>query len=180
MENNVPKKTILLHCCCAPCASSCIERLQNAGREVILFFSNSNISPYEEYEKRLDAMRRLAEICRVRLIEDGYMHDAWRTAATGYESEPERGRRCVLCFNFSLGRTAAMAEKLGGIPFTTSLTVSPHKNSELIFQTGRHYSGFEEHNFKKQDGFKRSRELTGQYGLYSQNYCGCEFSMRQA
>ncbi len=112
------------------------------------------------------------------LIVDEYCHNEWRNAVTGFENEPEKGRRCPLCFGFSLARTAVKAAELGDIGFATTLTVSPHKNSKVIFEVGGRYGNFELFDFKKQDGFKRSRELTRELGLYSQNYCGCEFSIR--
>lgn len=171
-------KKILLHCCCAPCASSCIERLQQEGyEEVILFFSNCNIAPKAEYDLRLAALRQLAEICHLTCLEDGYDHEAWRRHIAGFENEPERGARCPRCFDFSFARASAKARELG-IPFTSSLTVSPHKNSKLLFEVGSRYDNYEPHDFKKKDGFKRSRELVKLYGLYSQSYCGCEFSLR--
>ena len=169
---------ILLHCCCAVCASSCIERLTRENRRVTLFFSNSNIAPREEYDRRLDAMRKLAGITGLELIVDDYRHDAWREAVAGLENEPERGRRCPECFRFSLTRTAERARELGIAHFTTSLTVSPLKDSRTIFAVGSAFAGFEAIDFKKRDGYLRSGILAREYGLYRQKYCGCEFSFR--
>lgn len=169
---------ILLHCCCAPCAVGCVERLLENGRSVTLFFSNSNIAPADEYERRLASVRRLALLYDLRLIVDVYDHASWRAAVRGTEDEPERGRRCSLCFAYALTRAAAAAERYGIGGFTTSLTVSPRKDSRAIFDAGRRFPLFEEHDFKKNDGYRRSTELSGKYRFYRQNYCGCEFSLR--
>lgn len=173
------EKQILLHCCCAVCGSGCIERLQEAGWQVLLFFANSNIAPETEYLRRLDAMRQLAEITGLTLLEDHYDHAAWLNAVSGLENEPEKGARCPVCFGFSLERAARKAAELGIRHFTTSLTVSPLKNSRVIFQTGSRFPGFEAIDFKKKDGYLRSCRLAAEYGLYRQNYCGCEFSRRE-
>lgn len=169
--------SILLHCCCAPCAVGCVERLRGMGYDkIVLFYSNSNIAPFEEYVRRLESMRRLAKIAELPLIEDVYDHTAWQNAIAGFESEPERGARCPLCFGFSLGRAAARCAELGLGAFTTSLSVSPHKNSQTLFAAGGKFPGFTAIDFKKRDGFRRSRELARQYGFYLQTSCGCEFS----
>lgn len=169
---------ILLHVCCAPCAVGCVERLREEGRCPVLFFANSNLATALEFERRLDSVRRLAEAAGLPLLVDGYRHDDWRAAVAGFEAEPEGGRRCRACFDFSLRRTAAQAAELGIDAFTTSLTVSPHKNSAQIFDVGAAHPGFVACDFKKRDGFKRSRELAKQYGFYFQDFCGCEYSKR--
>ncbi len=170
---------LLLHVCCAPCASSCVERLLAEGRKVRLFFSNSNLSDEAEYGRRLESVRRLAEIMRTDLIEDPYDHGAWRASLSallaGYESCPEGGVRCRFCFSYSLGRAAEYARE-NSMGFSTSLTVSPHKNSALIFDVASRWSFFEPIDFKKKNGFRRSVELSGIHGFYRQKFCGCEFS----
>ena len=173
---------LLLHCCCGPCASACVERLLEEKREVILFYSNSNILSGEEFGKRLECVRFLAERFSLPLIVDPYDHAAWLRHVgllPGYENEKERGARCALCFEYSLGRAAGYAEEKG-FAFATSLTVSPHKNSRLIFSIGEKYPHFECWDFKKKDGFKRSILLSKEYGFYRQAFCGCEFSFRPA
>ena len=173
-------KDILLHVCCAPCASACVERLLEAERTPVLFFSNSNIFTEEEFEKRLECVHRLAEIHKLELIVDPYDHEAWLETVSALEnpaSEPEGGRCCTLCFAWNLGRAAAKAQERN-LNFTTSLTVSPHKNSHMIFETGGSFHGFEPWDFKKKDGFKRSIELSRLYGFYRQKFCGCEYSLR--
>jgi len=172
------EKTILLHVCCAPCATSPIERLQALGYRVIMFFSNSNISPESEHAVRLEAARRLSAILDLELIEDSYDHAAWRSSVRGLELEPERGKRCLKCFEFSLTRTAQAARKLGIPEFSTTLTVSRHKSSREIFTIGESLEGFVPMDFKKQNGFTRSIELSRLHALYRQSYCGCEFSLR--
>ena len=174
----VPKK-ILLHSCCAPCASACLERLVDMGYEVTLFFSNSNIFPREEYEKRLASMRDLANSFQVPLHLDAWDHSSWRASVAGLEEEPEKGRRCLKCFEFSFRRAQFMAEKLNIPAFTSTLSISPHKPSPTIFEVGSRFPGFQAMDFKKKNGFQRSMELSREYSLYRQGYCGCEFSMKR-
>lgn len=173
-------KKILVHTCCAPCAAPSGERLMLHGYQVTLYFSNSNIFPQEEYEKRLFYARKLAQIWHVAMEEDTYDHHAWLQTISGLENEPEKGKRCVKCFDFSLARTAQMAERLGIPAFTTTLTLSPHKISKIIFTLGEKYPGYMPFDFKKEDGFLKSVQLSKKYDLYRQAYCGCEFSMRNA
>lgn len=170
--------TIILHVCCAVCAAACVERLRAEGEEPLLFFSNSNIAPKEEYDKRRKAARTLAEVRDLELVEDIYDHRAWLEAVKGYENEPEKGRRCPHCFDFSFARTAAFARERGIPAFTSTLTVSPHKSGRVIAETGGKYPEFRFYDFKKKDGFKRSQILSRELGLYHQHYCGCEFSLR--
>jgi predicted adenine nucleotide alpha hydrolase (AANH) superfamily ATPase len=172
------KEKILLHVCCAPCATACIERLLEHGRDVSLYYSNSNINSQEEFEKRLSYVEQVAGIFDVPLFVDTYTHADWLSHVRGLESEPEKGLRCVKCFNWSLSRTAQKANELNITNFATTLTVSPHKISRIIFEQGNRLPGFEEWDFKKKEGFKRSKELSIQFDLYRQNYCGCEFSIR--
>jgi len=173
-------KRIVLHTCCAVCAAACAERLREAGREPLLFFSNSNIFPREEYTRRLAAAKKLAVLRDLELAVDDYDHTAWREAVRGLEEEPEKGRRCARCFDYSFRRTAEFAERRGIDAFTSTLSVSPHKISRMIFAAGAKYPAFREYDFKKKDGFRRSQELSRQLDLYHQDYCGCEFSLREA
>ncbi|MDX9781263.1 MAG: epoxyqueuosine reductase QueH [bacterium] len=170
--------TIILHVCCAVCAAACAERLRSEGEEPLLFFSNSNIAPKAEYDKRLEAARTLASAWDLELVEDIYDHQAWLEAVKGYENEPEKGRRCPVCFDFSFARTAAFARERGISAFTSTLTVSPHKISRMVFAAGGKYPEFRNYDFKKKDGFKRCVILSRELGLYHQHYCGCEFSLR--
>ena len=172
---------VLLHTCCAPCTTHCIEVLRKLEHEPTLFYSNANIYPPEEHEKRLQEVVKLAEICDVPLLIDNTDHNDWiEKAAKGFEQEPEKGARCERCFGFSLQRTYNRMIEEGLDAFTTTLTVSPHKISQIIASVGKGISEecYLDINFKKQDGFKRSLELSDEYKLYRQSYCGCEFSMR--
>lgn len=173
-------KRILLHVCCAPCASAAVRRLQDEGLEVVLFYSNSNIAPADEYLKRLEAVRRLSRLYDLELHVDAYQHADWLNTVRGLEVEPEKGRRCQKCFRFSLARACDKAAELGLEAFATSLTISPHKSSRVIFDLAGDLPGFVPYDFKKADGFRQSLILSRELGLYRQNYCGCEFSFRAA
>ena len=169
---------ILLHVCCAGCAEACIETLHAAGWSVALFFSNSNIDPPEEYQRRLKDFRRLCSTHGLQGIEDTYDHERWRAAIAGLEQEPERGQRCSSCFSYNLERTAQAMRDHGFDAFTTTLTVSPHKVSAQVFAAARAWPEFLAADFKKQDGFRRSVAASRRQGYYRQHYCGCEFSLR--
>jgi len=154
--------------------------LRERGHAVTLFFSNANIAPEAEYQRRLDAVHTLADRLALPLIVDATSHDDWLThVAAGFEAEPERGARCGRCFRYSLSRTHRAMEAQGLDTFTTSLTISPHKPSPLIFEIGRSLdpSHFLAIDFKKNDGFLRSIQLATEMGLYRQTYCGCEFGL---
>ena len=168
-------KRLLLHVCCGPCATYPVETLR-LQFEITLFFSNSNISPDSEYHKRLQHARDLSDACHVPLVEDLRDHNAWLRHVAGMEEEPERGKRCEKCFDFSLRRTARYAGDHEFDLFTTTLTISPHKDSLQIFRVGEKLGPFLAVDLKKKDGFKRSLELSKKLGLYRQTYCGCEFS----
>jgi len=184
---------VLLHTCCGPCASACVPRLKELGHEVTMFFANSNISDEAEFEKRKRAAQTLAEADGVPLAAENYDHGEWlREVAAGYEDAPEKGARCARCFRYNLAKTAAYAAAHGFDAFTTSLTVSPHKVSEQVFEAGAEESekvkvkgegeqrtvSFLEENFKKQEGFKKSLARSEELGLYRQSWCGCEFSKK--
>ncbi|MDI6773912.1 MAG: epoxyqueuosine reductase QueH [Verrucomicrobiota bacterium] len=169
------RPTILLHVCCAPCATAPIERLR-AEFDVSLFFSNSNVWPPEEYDGRLAAARGLAARLGLPLTADAYDHTGWLAHIRGLEQEPEEGKRCEKCFEFNLARAAAHAREHGFGLFTTTLTVSPRKRSAVIFRIGKAQGPFLKYDFKKQGGFQRNAVLSRLYGLYRQDYCGCEFS----
>lgn len=167
---------ILLHVCCAPCAGASVERLQSMQYEVVLFFSNSNIYPKQEYNKRLQEVKRLADLQGLELKEDVYDHKAWLMHIRGLESAAEGGKRCEKCFEYNLARSARMADHLDIPAFTTTLTISPHKSSKTLFAIGNRLNKFVPIDFKKKDGFLHSLRLCKTYQLYRQTYCGCEFS----
>lgn len=168
----------MLHVCCGPCATSSVLRLLEDGWKPVLFFSNSNIYPYEEFEKRYNNLLPVAERFAVRVIKGEYDHEEWRKWVKGLEDEPEHGRRCSKCFRYNLLRAEEEAQREGIGSFTTTLTVSRFKKSAAIFHEGEDLGGFEKIDFKKNDGFALSCRLSKEMGLYRQNYCGCEFSLR--
>jgi len=173
-------KKLLIHICCAPDATIGIERLSTQW-ETEGLFSNSNIHPRDEYEKRLLAMETLALETGFTFSADAYEPEVWFDSVRGLEEEPEKGLRCEVCIRGRLRTTARLARDRGFDAFAAVLTVSPHKNAAMINQLGAEAG--EEYgveylptNLKKQDGFRRSVELTKQYGIYRQDYCGCEYS----
>lgn len=172
------KKKLLLHVCCGPCATHPVKMLRDEY-DITLFFANSNIYPQVEYEKRLSEAEKLANICEVPLKEEIYNHDEWLRWVAGLEKEPEGGERCKKCFEYNLGISAKYAINNNFDLFTTTLTVSPHKNSKIIFEIGEKVGPFLAVDLKKKDGYRKGVELSKIYGLYRQNYCGCEFSLAE-
>ncbi|MGD1821151.1 MAG: epoxyqueuosine reductase QueH [Pleomorphochaeta sp.] len=177
MEKN---KKILLHCCCGPCSTTCVDWLINEGYDVVLWFSNDNIYPEDEYNKRFIELEKVAKFHNLEVIKDNYNHKDWLEKVKGFEEEREGGSRCGLCFDYNLSLAAKKAKELNIEYFTTTLTVSRYKNSERIFKIGSNYDGFLEKNFKKKDGYAKSIKHSKNLGLYRQKYCGCEFSLRDA
>lgn len=171
-------KRILVHCCCAPCSTASIERLLSEGYAPVLFFSNSNIYPASEFDKRWDNMLIVADHYNLEVIREEQDHSSWLERVKGHEEEKEHGSRCAICFSYNLERAERKAKELGIKHFCTTLTVSRFKNSQVIFNCGSSFEGFTEIDFKKKDGFSRSVQLAKQLGLYRQDYCGCEFSLR--
>lgn len=183
-KNQVPR--ILLHSCCAPCSSYVIEYLSKYCELTILYY-NPNISPQEEYEKRkMEQQRFLEEFPTthpVHMIDCDYENEVYEQVIQGLEQEPERGRRCTLCFRLRLEKTAKIAKENHFDYFGTTLTVSPYKNSDVINEIGLSIEKEQEipflvADFKKQNGYKRSIELSKDYHLYRQNYCGCQYSKK--
>lgn len=176
------KPRLLLHACCAPCSSYVLEYLSSIF-DITLFFANPNITPFKEYQKRLDELKRLVKEMKldIDIKEDNYNADEFYAIAKGLENAPEGGERCKKCYRLRLEKAAREA-KLGEYDyFTTTLSISPHKNAAWINEIGgeleNEYSvKFLPSDFKKKNGYKRSIELSKQYGLYRQNFCGCEFS----
>lgn len=171
---------IVLHACCGPCASACVPRLKADDKDVVLYFANSNIDTREEFEKRLNEAKKLAVVEGVRLEIEPYDHNEWLAeVAAGYENEPEKGARCARCFRYNLKKAAAFAAREGIGAYTTSLTVSPHKVSSVIFASAESSGAtFAPYDFKKKGGFLLSTKRAKELGLYRQAYCGCEFSKR--
>lgn len=176
------KHRLLLQICCAGCGIYAAQELRKKYR-VILFFYNPNIYPKEEYDKRLAETKKIAKQFKLKLVEEGYAHENWLKEARGLEIEPEGGQRCLKCYRNRLEKTALEAKKVGVTYFTTTLTLSPHKDSEAINKIGQEVG--KEHDliyvaeyFDKNDCYQKSCELSKKYNLYRQNYCGCEFSVK--
>lgn len=176
----IMKGKILVHCCCGPCSTLCLRRLIESGWEPVICYGNSNIWPKEENDRRYGELLKVAQFYNLEVHRVEYDHQAWLDAVRGLEGEPEGGRRCEKCFEFNMAEAAKEAKALGIGHFTTTLTVSRYKNSALIFKVGRCHEGFEEIDFKKQNGYAESIRMSKELGLYRQQYCGCEFSLASA
>ena len=172
---------IVLHICCAICAAGVVERLTSEGHEVLGLFYNPNIHPQEEYERRLEAARKVAEKLDFPLEEGPYTPEEWLAETSSLKNEPEGGKRCEVCFRLRLEKTYLYLQNCGWDAFTTTLTISSHKSADVINRLGREVGGdrFLARDFKKKAGFQRATELAREWALYRQNYCGCLYSMRK-
>ncbi len=173
---------VLVHACCAICSAYPIDKLREMNYEPVLYFFNPNIFPAEEFERRLNELIRYADKKQVELIVDKQDSEGWYNAISGLENEPERGKRCSRCFEYRLLFTALKAFQLEYQYFTTTLTISPHKQSKVIFEIAKEIAAkyeltFLDIDFKKQDGFLKTMKIAKEENFYRQNYCGCEFSM---
>jgi len=176
------KEKVLLHCCCGPCAAYPFSILTDKFK-VEAFYSNSNLNTASEYLKRLENLRELCSRQGVKCIADDYEHEKWRDAVKGLENEPERGVRCKVCYEYRLKRTFEFAKNNNIKYVTTTLTVAPYKDSKAVFAVAACLSKeygvrFLDLDFKKNDGYLKTKKLTAENGLYVQNYCGCEFSLQ--
>lgn len=181
-SNSGKKPSLLLHACCAPCSSYVLEYL-NSHFDITLFFYNPNIYPKEEYQKRLDELKRLVQEMEleIKIIEADYEPNEFFEISKGLEKLPERSERCKKCYRLRLEKAADQAQKGGYDYFCTTLSISPHKNAEWINEIGNELSDtygiqFLPSDFKKKNGYIRSIELSRKYNLYRQNFCGCVFS----
>lgn len=183
-EDKVPK--LMLHSCCAPCSSYCIEYLSNYFY-ITVFYYNPNIYPDEEYFHRVKEQERFIELFEtkypVSFIEGDYEKYIFYDTVKGYEKCEEGKERCELCFNLRLSKTLKVAEDNDFDYFATTLTISPMKNAPLINSIGYELSKESKvlwlpSDFKKKNGYKRSTEISKEYGMYRQNYCGCVYSLR--
>ncbi|MBQ3705581.1 MAG: epoxyqueuosine reductase QueH [Clostridia bacterium] len=181
------KQKLLLHCCCAPCSSATLERIQQ-DYDVDIYYYNPNIEPESEFLKRAGEEERFIREFRpdggVRVLVAEYDHEAFEAIARGREHLPERGERCYLCYELRMRKTAEYARAHGYDCFTTSLSISPYKSSRWINEIGGRLAEelgipFLHSDFKKQNGYKRSIELSAQYHLYRQNWCGCVYSRQE-
>ena len=184
-EGKVPR--LLLHACCAPCSSAVLEYLSQYFAITLLYY-NPNIAPLEEYQKREAELRRLVSQMKfthpVELLPCQYDGQAFVQAARGLEGEPEGGKRCEACFRLRLRYAAQEAARLRFDYYTTTLSISPMKNAPLLNQLGEEIGrefgvAHLPSDFKKKDGYKRSVQLSKEYDLYRQDYCGCAFSKAQ-
>lgn len=184
-DGQVP--TLLLHACCAPCSSYCLEYLSQYFK-ITLYFYNPNIYPENEYSLRSEEARRLINEMTfkhpVTFLEGEFNPKEFYDAVKGFENEKEGGERCFRCYRLRLESAAKLAKEMGFDYFTTTLTISPLKRADKLNEIGeelgeiyavKHLSS----DFKKKNGYKRSTELSREYGLYRQDYCGCVFSKRK-
>jgi len=185
--NGEEPPSLLLHSCCAPCSSYVLEYLSHYFKITILYY-NPNISEQKEYQKRVDEMKRLISEMPVgfpvSFIEGRYNPDEYNEAVKGKESLGERSLRCYECYKLRLSYSAEFAKTQGFDYFTTTLSISPHKNAQWLNQIGKDLSDLYEisylySDFKKKNGYKRSIELSEEYHLYRQDFCGCKYSKEE-
>lgn len=185
-EKRVPK--LLMHSCCAPCSSYCLSYLAEYF-SITVFYYNPNISPEEEYQKRVqEQLRLIKEIPAknpIAFAEGKYNPECFYEMAKGMEEIPEGGVRCFACYEMRQREAAVYAKEHGFDYFTTTLSVSPHKNAQKLNEIGLRLAEeckvpYLVSDFKKKGGYLKSIEYSKEYQLYRQNYCGCEFSRQQA
>ncbi|WP_294410874.1 epoxyqueuosine reductase QueH [uncultured Ruminococcus sp.] len=184
LEKSGERPSLLLHACCAPCSSHTLTVLYKYFR-ITLYFCNPNIAPEEEYVFRLNELKRLVREMGldIPIIEEDYDSAPFYELAKGLEDLPERGERCKKCIGYRLRKAGEKAKELGCDFFTTTLTISPHKDCAFINVCGGRLQdevgvAYLFSDFKKHEGYKHSIELSRQYDLYRQNYCGCVFSKK--
>ena len=186
IKNLKGKPRLLLHACCVPCSSAVLERISQYFDITILYY-NPNITEKEEYEKRLHELEKFVKelnLDNVKVLPGRYNPNEFFSMATGLEQEKERGKRCYKCYNLRLEETAKIAEQEHFDYFTTTLSISPYKNSNWLNEIGekldkQYTATYLYADFKKKNGYKRSIELSKQYHLYRQDYCGCIYSKKE-
>ena len=199
ITTSVKKPKLLLHSCCGPCSSYVLKALQQYF-DITVFYYNPNIYPDKEYLLRLNQQKKIIKIYNKQAKEKNktinvvnkllpikiktvkFNSQEYYNAVKGYEKVQERGKRCYLCYELRINKTAEIAKKYKFSYFTTTLTVSPYKNADWVNELGekaeKNYSvKFLYNDFKKNDGYKKSIEYSKEYNLYRQDYCGCEFSI---
>ena len=176
------KPRLLLHACCAPCSSYCLEYLKEHF-DITLFFYNPNITDEEEFDKRYEELKRLTQemALDVDIVCPTYCKDEFSSKIKGYENCPEGGDRCSICYALRLAEACEYAEENGFEYFCSTLSISPYKNCEKLNNIGEALAKGKRvkhlpNDFKKKGGYARSVELSKRYDLYRQNYCGCEYS----
>lgn len=179
---NGRRPSLLLHSCCGPCSSAVLERLRDHFLVTVLYY-NPNIEPEEEYLLRRSEQERLLSLLGgdVKWFPCEYDHDAFAAFAPAMAEEPEGGKRCLACFALRLNKTAEYAKANGFEYFTTTLSVSPHKNADSVNRAGEEAARrfgikYLYADFKKKNGYLRSLQLSAEFSLYRQNYCGCLYS----
>ena len=178
---------LLLHSCCAPCSSYVLEYLCKYF-DITVYYYNPNIYPPEEFDYRSEEQHRLVELMKlenVKVVSCAYDSDSFYNAVKNKENVPEGGERCMECFRLRLGETARYAAVNGYDYFTTTLSISPHKNADMLNTAGseaeqKYGVKYLYSDFKKKNGYKRSCEISAEYGLYRQDYCGCIYSKLQS
>lgn len=176
-------KKILLHACCAICSGYPISLLKDMGYTVVVYFYNPNIFPETEYQKRLEAQKTLCKHLDCELIIGEYEPEIYYQYVKGFENEPEKGLRCDKCFTLRLTKTAELAKQLNIPEFTTSMVISPHKNYTKLTEIGENIANeynltYLSTNFRKNDGFLKTNQISKSLNLYRQNYCGCKFAIK--
>ena len=174
------KHSLLLHCCCAPCSSACLERLKDYFDITVLYY-NPNIEDEEYFKRKAELSRLIKETGWAKEIDCDRDKEKYYSAVRGLEKEPEGGKRCEVCFQLRLEKTVEIAEKLGFDYFATTLTISPLKDAKLINGIGERLADGKRtkwlySDFKKRDGYLQSIRLSEKYSLYRQDYCGCIYS----
>jgi predicted adenine nucleotide alpha hydrolase (AANH) superfamily ATPase len=177
-------KKVLLHCCCAPCSCSILERLSQNGVAPTVYFYNPNIYPREEYEHRKQEVLRYVREMNIPFVDADHEIDQWFSAIEGHEEDAERGERCGLCFEMRLGKTAAYAAMHGFKVFATSLGISRWKDLEQVNRTGEKVAlnfpglAYWAQNWRLQGGQEQMDRITREQNFYRQPYCGCLYSLR--
>ena len=171
---------LLLHSCCGPCSTAVVERLKDHFDITVLYY-NPNIEPIDEYLKRKEEQLKVLKEYNIKFKDIDYLNEEYRKKVIGYEKEPENGSRCHICYELRLEKTAILAKENNFDYFATTLTVSPYKNARVINEIGlklqdKYGVKYLLSDFKKEDGYKKSIELSKKYNLYRQDYCGCLFS----